>query len=173
MAFVDERPYWPKWIWASVAKYMKGVSDSLNLQLLVEGIDDRQSKNVRASHAELRINGPFIFELSKEYYIVQVPINILLVDFMVGDGTNAYRLQKWAGKFQSVMDFPIPVYRYGQDLPDDGTLLECLRVKRTRDGGVRVIHFGQVARMGTLDAAIRETAVDGLFEMNLNPLRLT
>ncbi len=173
MAFVDERPRWPKWIWASVAKHMKAVADELSLPLLVEGIDDRQPKNIRASHAELRINGPFIFELSKEYYIVQAPINILLVDFMVGDSTNAYRLQEWAGKFQSVMDLPIPVYRYGQDPEDDGTLLECLRIRRTRDGGVRVIHFGQVARMGTLDTEIRETAVDGLFEMNLNPLRLT
>ena len=69
MAFVDERPYWPKWIWASVAKYMKGVSDSLNLQLLVEGIDDRQSKNVRA---EKRYRS--LFQQAEDIFLAQFPL---------------------------------------------------------------------------------------------------
>jgi len=166
----DERKRWTKWIWSSVAMHMKPVADELGLPLLVEGIDDRQGKNVEASHAELRINGPFIFEDSKDYYQIQAPINVLLMDFMTGDSSNAYRLQVWAGMFQAIMDMPIPVYRYGQDPEDDGTFLEFLRVKKTRDGGVRVIHFGQVARMGTLDTALRESAVDGLYEMYLSPM---
>ena len=169
---IDERSRWMKWIWASVAKHTKAVSNNMNLPLLVEGIDDRQPKNVQASHAELRINGPFIYELSHDYYEVLVPINILLVDYMVGDSSDAYRLQTWAGTFQATMDEPIPIYRYGQDAVDDGTFLECLRVRKTRDGGIRIIHFGQVARMGTLDTNIRETAVDGMFAMYLAPTRL-
>jgi len=169
---IDERPRWMKWIWASVAAHIKIVSDSMSLPLLVEGIDDRQPKNVRASHAELRINGPFIFELSHDYYEVLVPINILLVDYMVGDSLDAYRLQTWAGTFQATMDLPLPIYRYGQDPEDDGTFLECLKVRKTRDGGIRIIHFGQVARMGTLDTDIRETAIDGMFAMYLAPTRL-
>ena len=169
---VDERSRWMKWIWASVASKIKIVANSMNLPLLVEGIDDRQPKNVRASHAELRINGPFIYELSHNYYEVLAPINILLVDYMVGDSSDAYRLQYWAGTFQATMDLPIPIYRYGQDQEDDGTLVACLRVRKTRDGGVRIIHFGQVARMGTLDTNIRETAIDALFYMNIHPTRL-
>jgi hypothetical protein len=171
MATIDERSQWARWIWASTAKAVKTIADTLSLPLLVEGIDDRQKKNVEASHAELRLNGPFIFELSNRYYQVQMPINILLVDYMVGDSSDAYRLQRWAGTFQAALDLPISVYRYGTGTNDDESLVDCLRVRRTRDGGVRIIHFGQVARMGTLDTSIRETAIDGLFEMNLNPLR--
>lgn len=171
MALVDERSRWAKWMWASTAIWMKDVADDLNLPLLVEGVDDRQKKNVEASHVELRLVGPFIYELSKMYYEVFMPINLLIVDHMTGDSNDAYRLQEWCGKFQSVMDLPIPIYRYGQDAEDDGTLLDCLRVKKTKDGGVRIIHFGQLARMGTLDIDIREAAVDALFYCNLNPLR--
>ncbi len=172
MAIIDERPQWARWIWASTAMWIKTIADDLSLPLLVEGIDDRQKKNVEASHAELRLNGPFIFESSHRYYQVQMPINILLVDYMTGDGLDAYRLQRWAGRFQSVMDLPIPIYRYGSGIDDDESLVDCLRVRRTRDGGVRIIHFGQVARMGTLDTSIRETAIDGLFECYLDPFRV-
>jgi hypothetical protein len=168
---IDERPRWGKWIWSSTANLMKTTANSLSLPLIVEGIDDRQPENLRASHAELRLNGPFIFEISAGIYQVQMPINILLVDYMQGDDNDAYRLQEWAGAFQAIMDKPIPIYRHGQDPEDDGSFLECLRVKKTRDGGVRVIHFGQISRMGTSDTLIRESAVDGMFEMLLNPTR--
>lgn len=167
----DERSRWCKWIWASTANAMSTITTSLGIPLLVEGIDTRQPENIRASHAELRLNGPFYYEVSKDCYQLQMPINVLLIDYMTGDETDAYRIQKWAGIFQSVMDKPIAIYRFGQDTEDDGSFLECLRVKRTRDGGVRIVHFGQVGRTGTVDTTIRETAIDGLFEMYLKPTR--
>jgi hypothetical protein len=169
---INERKYWPKWIWASVAEHMRPVALGLSIPLLTEGIDDRQDSKVEASHAELRINGPFIYEVNNDWYQVLVPINVLLMDYMIGDDANSYRMQEWAGKFMEVMDDPIPIYRYGQTaVVDDGSYLGCLRVKRTKDGGVRVVHFGQVGRTGTVDVLIRESAVDALFEMYLKPTK--
>ena len=114
----EMNPNWPRWIAASLAVYYKAVADSLSINLLVEGIDERESEKMEADRAELRINGPFTRQLSKGYFQLNVDSNILLTDLMGGESDNPYNLMNWAGAFQQAAEKAIPVYRYG---PDTGT----------------------------------------------------
>jgi len=153
----DINPNWPRWIAASLAVYYKAVADALSLQLLVEGIDERESEKMEDDHAELRVNGPFIRQLSAGYFQLNVDSNILLTNLMGGEGENTYNLMNWAGAFQQAAEKSIPVYRYGPDIGgvDDGSLVGCLSVRGHKEGP-DLFHFGQVS----VDDRVRQAAVD-------------
>ena len=78
-------PHWARWIAASLAVYFKTVADNAGITLLVEGIDERESEKMEVDRAELRINGPFIRQLSEGYFRLDVDTNILLTDLMGGE----------------------------------------------------------------------------------------
>lgn len=150
-----------RWILASVATYFKVVADSLNLTYFVEGIDERESDTMRAEHVELRVNGPNIREVSKDYWRAHVDINILLIDYMDMSTENAYDLNQWGGEFLAAMMKPIPIYRLGTGVNDDDTLVGCLTQRKGISEPARLIHFGQISKTDR----IRQAAVDGKFEM--------
>ena len=81
----SSNPNWPRWIAASVAVYYKAVADGLNLPVLIEGIDERKADVMSVDHAEVRVNGPFIVQLSAGYFRLNVDSNILLTDIMEGE----------------------------------------------------------------------------------------
>jgi len=85
-------PHWARWIAASLAVYFKTVADNAGITLLVEGIDERESEKMEVDRAELRINGPFIRQLSEGYFRLDVDTNILLTDLMGGEVENPYNL---------------------------------------------------------------------------------
>jgi hypothetical protein len=157
-------PSWPRWIAASLAVYYKAVADNLLIKLLVEGVDERESEKMEADRAELRVNGPFIRQLSNGYFRLNVDSNILLTDLMGGDGDNPYNLMTWAGAFQQAAEKSIPVYRYGPDTGgvDDSSWVGCLSV-RGRKAGPDLFHFGQVS----INDRVRQAAVDTKHEMFL------
>ena len=150
-------PNWARWIAASLAVYYKTVADALSIELLVEGIDERESEKMNADRAELRVNGPFIRQQSSGYFRLDVDSNILLTDLMGGEEDNPYNLMNWAGAFQVAAEKAIPVYRYGPDTEgvDDASLVGCLTV-RGRKEGPDLFHFGQVS----VDDRVRQAAVD-------------
>ena len=150
-------PHWARWIAASLALYFKTVADNAGITLLVEGIDERESEKMEVDRAELRINGPFIRQLSEGYFRLDVDTNILLTDLMGGEGENPYNLMTWAGHFQHAAEKTIPVYRYGPDTMgvDDGSLVGCLSVRGRKEGS-DLFHFGQVSVVDR----VRQAAVD-------------
>jgi len=160
-------PNWPRWIFSSLAVHFKGVADGLNLPIITEGIDEREPEKMDVDRCELRINGPYIREVSKNYWRIWINVNILLTDYMEGQGENTYKLMDWGGAFLEGMNLPIPIYKYGPDVGgiDDQTLLGCLTMLRgNRIESIRLIHFGQIGS----EERIRQAAVDGRFEMYLN-----
>lgn len=160
-------PNWPRWIFASLAVHFKGVADGLPLNMITEGIDERESETMQGDRCELRINGPFIREASKNYWRVWINVNVLLTDYMEGQGENTYKLMDWGGAFLEGMNLPIPIYKYGPDVGgiDDQSLLGCLTMLRGSSGeSIRLIHFGQIGQV----ERVRQAAVDGKFEMYLN-----
>ena len=140
-------PNWAHWIVTSLAVYFKAIADDVEIEFLVAGVDERESEKIEADHTELRVNGPFIRQLSAGYFRLDVDSNILLSDF-IGGNENSYKLIDWAGKFQQAAEKSIPVYRYGPDTSvNDNSLLGCLSVRGGKNGS-DIYQFGQVNHTG-------------------------
>jgi hypothetical protein len=153
----------PRWIAASANKHFADIAAANNIPYFVEGIDEREGSDMRQSHSEMRVTGPFIKEVSKDYYLADVVINIMLTELLEMTATNAYLIHTWAGVFSAEMLEPIPVYKYGDGPDDDDSLIGCLRVKDGRYDAIKVFHFGQINGTDRL----RQSEVDGLFDIEI------
>ncbi|GMU26124.1 MAG: hypothetical protein AMXMBFR16_10290 [Candidatus Uhrbacteria bacterium] len=158
-------PNWARWIFTSVAVNFSNVAANIPITYRVEGIDERNDVDLTGrSYIELRVNGPFIKELSRGYYHLQVDINILVNDLMDEINENAYGIVQWCGILQDAMDRAIPVMKYGSGPSDNpSVLVGCLTPRKGRFESNRVIHFGQINKVDR----IRQSMVDGRFEMYL------
>jgi hypothetical protein len=160
-------PNWVRWVFASVATYLKQVATGSNLPVLVEGLDERTPVFMQATdRAEVRVSGPFSKELSHGWYELVADANVLLTSRYDGQEKSRYAILQFAGEFQAAMQDSIPVYKYGKLPGDDGTLVGCLQLVNGRvgdSGGVRVSHFGQ------LDATnrLKQSIVDARYRMEL------
>jgi hypothetical protein len=152
---------WTRWIVASVAYHFSTACAAIPLPLLVDGIDEREAETLNFDHAELRITGPSINELSHDYFRILVDANILLTELM--DQTDAYKLQTWCGAMSDAMNGPINVYKFGSEAGDDSSYVDCLRPTSGRVDPNVVMHFGQ---LGKVDR-VRQSMVDGHFVMYL------
>lgn len=163
---------WARWIFASVADYLKQIAVARNLPVLIEHLDERTEAFMAATdHAEVRITGPFVQEMSKGYYRIHVVVNVLLTSRYDGDLKNAYNVLKHAGAFQEAMDSPIGVWNFGGEPgdyvegdPETQVFLGCLTPRSGRNDEVRVLNFGQI----DLVDKIKQTEVDARYVMELN-----
>jgi len=153
-----------RWTMASIAVYFKAVANTISLAFFVEGVDEREPDTMRQEHAELRVSGPYVCELSHNYWRVHIDINVLLTDYMKMSTENAYDINRWGGVFLAAMTENIPVYRFGDGSNDDGSLVGCLTQRKGFSEPARLIHFGQVSR----EDRIRQAVVDGRFEIYLS-----
>jgi hypothetical protein len=161
-------PHWTRWIISSVADHFKtNVATPLTLPFLVEGLDDRNPAFEQApDRAELRINGPFTQELSKNYWRLWVDVNILVTSNYDGAVKNRYTLEINTGKFHEFADTCISVFRHGdiaQTPENDGTLLGRLLPRTGKNDSVRSIHFGQLNKVDKL----KQSQVDARYVMYL------
>ncbi len=100
---------WNRWILASLNVYFKQVAAGLGLPVLVETVDERTEAFMHAvDRAEVRITGPFLKELSKNYYQAFVDVNVLLTS-RFDPRRNAYQVVGYSGVFQAALDQPIQV----------------------------------------------------------------
>ena len=155
-------PNWTRWIFASLATMMKAVASDNNISVLVEGLDERTTEFMDSTdRVEIRITGPFIRDLSvtTAYYELAVDMNALFVS-RYETGKNNYKILQVIGAFQTAMDAPIPIYKYG-DLPgDDETVCIGVMEPRNQKGeAVRVMHFGQA----DLTNRIKQSLVDARY----------
>jgi hypothetical protein len=146
-------PNWSRWIFASIAKHFDDAKQ--NIPLYIDGQDRTQTPPVEG--AELRVNGPFINNPSKGYYLLMIDVNILLnVTF---SSTDSYKLWRTLGIFLTAFDIYIPVRKYG----DDDSLLGCLRLIPNRGDEIIISHFGQVSP----DIRLYQSAIDAMYELEL------
>lgn len=157
-------PNWVRWIFASLAHYLKEVATDANLPAIVEGLDDRDDAFMHATdRVEIRINGPFTQEQSRGYHRVLVDANVLLSS-RYDDSKNGYALHKFLGLFHEAMDMVIPVFKFGLEPGDDESQIGCLSPRAGKNDSVRVIHFGQIEKTDRL----KQSMVDARFIMYLN-----
>ena len=107
-----------KWVFLSCAKHFE---DNINsLTTFVEGGQERDLSG-QTSWAEIRIDGPDLREVSKEIYIIQSEINILVATHFspLAPSNHVINVGKAIAAFT---DFYI--YKYGADSEDTGASLE-------------------------------------------------
>ena len=157
-------PNWARWIMASVSNHFNTVAAAIPLPFMVDGVDEIIAEDQHTDHAELRVTGPFITEVSKDRYRFHVDVNILITDLMNETGENAYDLQTWCGAFQVGMDGPIMVYKYGSESGDDSAYIGCLSPRQGKYDANKVLHYGQINKVDR----IRQSMIDGKFQMTIN-----
>lgn len=156
---------WPRWIHATVAKYLKQVAVTNSFPVLIEGIDDRGTEFMeQTNRVEIRVNGPFSREISKGYYEVLFDVNVLVNSRMDGEAKNVWTLDQILGKFYDAMDGPIAVFRVGTGPDDDESLLGCFQVRSGGNDYVRVHRFGQLSA----DTRLKQGMVDVSYYGNLD-----
>jgi len=161
---MSANPNWARWIFASLATYLKQVATDNEVEVLIEGVDDRTDEIMQAAdHVEIAITGPFSREMSRNYYELRVGVRLLIQSRMNNPPKNRYTPQHIAGIYHEAMDTVIAVYRYGDDSVDDQSLLGCLSPARGRNDALRVFHFGQM----TPTDRLRQSMVDCWYEMEL------
>lgn len=138
--------YWPKWFEASVYKVFKDACAANGVVFFAEGMDRSGLKNV-PKYIELRVDGPYTDELSRNFWQVDLEVNIVVTT--VPDHNDIYAHASLIGLAQSMFPDPLKVYKYGLDTTgvDDGSLLGCMNVAPIVSGDrpYRVSRFGQIA----------------------------
>ena len=151
---------WARWVFASVADYLKSVAADNDLPSLVDGAEDRSDAFSQASdHIEIRITGPTVQELAGLSRLT-VDANVLLRCRY--EQKNAYRRHTLIGAFQAAMAGPIPVFKYGSEPGDDKTQIGCLAIPN--GGAVKLHHFGQL----TYPERQSESMCDVRYVMDIN-----
>jgi len=158
-------PNWARWVFASVATYLKQVAQSQQLPVLIEGLDERTTEFMSATdRCEVRITGPFTKELSRDYFQVEVVVNVLFVS-RYEEQKNQYAIIQKTGVFQEAMDGSIAVYKYGNGPEDDEhALIDCLSPAQGRHDAIRVMHFGQINSTDRL----KQSMVDARYRMEIS-----
>jgi len=158
-------PNWARWVFSSVATYLKQVAQGQQLPVLIEGLDERTTEFMSAKdRCEVRITGPFTRELSRDWYQIEVVVNVLFVS-RYEEQKNQYAIIQKTGVFQEAMDASIAVYKYGSFPGDDEhSLVGCLSPIQGRHEAVRVMHFGQINPTDRL----KQSMVDARYRMEIS-----
>lgn len=156
-------PNWTRWIFASIADYLKALATDNSIPVMVEGMDDATDTFSEATdRVEIRISGPFTKQLHGEY-LIYMDVNVILTSRYDGTQKNRYAILKNAGLFHGAMAQHIRTYKYGNEVGDDDSFLGCLVPRSGKNDIIRVLHFGQVDPTDKL----KQTVVDARYEMYL------
>jgi hypothetical protein len=156
-------PNWARWVFASVATFLKGVAKTNNLPSIIEGVEDR-TKTFMASpnRVEIRISGPFVREPSYGHFKIVAEANVMVTSTY--DKPNRYDFAKITGIFQQALNLPIPVYRYGDQPIDDGSYVGHLIPRNNKADTIRVMNFGQY----NTTERVRQSIVDTVYYMDMS-----
>lgn len=151
-------PNWPRWLFASTSKHFNDRRGDVSFY--IEG----QERNVPAPKDlfEFRMDGPYETELNKNYWRLYIEISILIQS--TKDDSDYHRIHRHCGTVASAFT-TIPVYKYGDGVDDDQSLLGCLTLiqdvgKRER---IQINHFGQI----DASTPLLQSSVEGHYEMTL------
>lgn len=153
----EKHPDWFRWVHASINKHF-----TINrgpLPLYLEG--DERTKQDNAEFYELRIDGPFILQPQKDYYILDVEINVLVQSHM--DTKRLYTIQEGVGQIVKAFTNAICVYKLGDYLFDDQTYVGALKLKTDIKERVDINYFGIIKE----DTRLTQATVEGHYQMEI------
>jgi len=153
------RTHWPRWAFASFSKHFANqFAADPPLHLFVEG-DDRDTAR-KKDFAEFRMDGARIREMSKGYFRLYIPVNILVQSTM--DSRDTHRIYRSVGKAVAAFTDTIAIYKLGTDpVIDDSTQLVCMTLIKDKLNELKVNHFGQVDTTTRLQQATVEGHYEG------------
>jgi len=148
-----------RWIIASVSKHFDDRRQGIAMFIEGQLRDTRTLKDF----FELRIDGPYLTELSKGYWDVYIEINALVQASQ--DQADYHRIYKTAGIVRAAFTNTIGIFKFGDGAGDDQSQIGCLTLlgdkeKRER---IQVSHFGQVEP----DTGIFQSTVEAHYEAQI------
>lgn len=150
---------WPRWIFASISNHFNNNTGSL--EIFYEG-SKRSAEFEESDLIEFRMDGPFFRQIDRTQWSTKVEINILVQAAI--DDEDFHKIHRYVGIVANAFT-PITVYKYGNGISDDSTVLACLDlIQNEREGDILEIrHFGQ------LDPAkqLLQATVEGHYETTL------
>lgn len=147
-----------RWIFASVTKHFYDRRGGY--EMWIEG--QRRRGGEDANQIEVRMDGPDLTEVSKDYWRVFIEVNILCSAVL--DDQSFHTLHQMVGDISSKFT-NIGVFRLGVDTDpsNDGTLIGCLELVQHPSpsrGRLRIRHFGQV----NPEIALIRASVEGHYQ---------
>lgn len=136
----NDMQHWPRWIKASLSEHFDNVTGSF--VLFVENMHREEQADQDA--VELRVDGPYLTEVSKGYWKVFCEVSLLLQTTM--SATDLYREDRTVGVITKACSVGIQVFRYGNGVDDDDSSLGCFHVVADARGKERIQtnRFGQI-----------------------------
>ena len=150
---------WPRWIFASICKHFDDCRGDYDL--FIEG-QFRDAGAPDKDFLELRVDGPYITEINKNYYKLYVEVNVLIQSQM--DNTNYHRIYDDMGKVASMFT-TVNLYKYGTGSEDTQEHFGCLLLLQDTQNRNRI----QINNFGQVDPKTRLTqaTVEGHYEITL------
>jgi len=146
----------PRWIFASVSKHFDtNVRVAKSLSMYIEG-QHRETRNTE-DFFELRLDGPVLTELSRNYWRIYFEVNVLIQAAM--NESDFHKIHRYAGYVASAFTM-ISVYKYG----DDDSLFACiplLQDDRDRQR-IQIFHLGQINK----DIKVQQAVVEGHYQID-------
>jgi len=144
----------PRWIFASITSHFATAATTAGLQAFVEG---EVKQDYDADHLEIRVNGPFLSEVSKGVWRVESGVSIFASAAM--NDTNFHRIHEMVGIIAASYT-DIGILRLGpvtDPVINDGSLVGCLKC-----GPIKIQHFGQLSPVRQLMRATIDAEYFGL-----------
>lgn len=152
-------PNWGRWIFATMSGNFKSRFEG-TFGTFIEGTHRGLPANTEL--LEFRMDGPMWKQPSRNYFILDVEINILVRSFM--DDKDYHKMRRSTGEVAAWLAKNHCIYRYGDGPDDDNSLLGTLQLKnRTFRELLRVNHLGQIDPQYMLE----EATVEASFQMYL------
>jgi hypothetical protein len=154
---------WPRWIFASLSKHLKTVSDAVAFKMYIEG----QNRHTRDDEDffEFRMDGPNFQVFTRGSYEAYIEVNLAIQSVM--DDHDYHKIHRFVGYCADFLDpvNPIPVYKLGTGVDDDGSQIGCLNLQVTsRNERIVIAHFGIV----DVDKRVMQASVEAHYTMELS-----
>jgi hypothetical protein len=159
MLTVPIEPEMPRWIFASLSAHFQSGLDAATLPLFIEG-QHRATRDL-PNFAELRVDGPWMTELSRGYWRLFSEVNILVQ--VAKDDRFYHQIHDSVGIVANAFENTIGVFRYGDGPSDDQTEVGCLKLQSQGNERIQINHFGQIAP----ESNLLQATVEGHYVMNL------
>jgi hypothetical protein len=136
---LSANPHWARWIFASLSKHFESKRDGV--KFFIEG--DDSSTAAHSDYFEFRTNGPYFSEKSKDWWDIQVTVNVLVVHKRSDVSIHTFHAN--LGKMVAAFEKSISVFRFGTGPDDNQERLGCLQLLVDKENSIQVDHFGQVS----------------------------
>ncbi len=146
---------WNRWILASAFTHF---TDRVGENLVLDGMD-RDGLDKDPLFAEFRLDGPRILQLNKNYYRLWFAVNIVVTAAI--DPVDLTKKHDLIGDIANAFTLEMAINKYGPDVGDDDSLLECATL--SDDFPVRVNILGQIDK----DVRIEQATIEGQYLLYL------